>query len=57
MTIQETINGVTYNVKAEVKLTGKAAEGNYKTILLLVRPNGNKEFMAMRDLKSNVTLN
>ena len=44
MTTQETINGITYNVKGEIEITGKAAlQGHYKTMLILVRPKGNKE--------------
>ena len=52
-----TIKGITYNIQAEIKLTGKASEGNFTHLLSLIRPKGNKEFFAMRDLKGNVTLN
>lgn len=55
----ETINGITYRIEAEIEITGKAAEiqGFYKTYLMLVRPNGTKQFMAMRDINGNVTIN
>lgn len=58
MITQETVNGITYNIKAEVEIKGKMAEqGFYKTMLILVRPKGNKEFWAMRDINGTVTLN
>jgi len=51
-------NGITYQIKAEVELTGKSAEqGFYQSTLILVRPNGHKEFMAMRDIIGIITLN
>lgn len=53
-----TIKGITYNIKAEVEITGKMAEqGVYKSSLILVRPNGSKEFWAMRDKNGVVVLN
>ena len=58
MTTQTTIKGINYNIKSEVAITGKMAEqGFYKSSLILVRPNGNKEFWAMRDKNGVVTLN
>lgn len=58
MTTQETINGITYNVEAELELTGKAAEqGFYTSMIILKRPKGNKEFWATRDINGEVTLN
>jgi len=58
MTTQETIKGITYNVVTEHVMTGKMSEqGFYKTMIVLVRPNGHKEFWGMRDVNGNVTLN
>ena len=58
MKTQTVVNGITYNIKAEVSLTGKMAEqGFYKSSLILVRPNGNKEFWAMRDKNGVVVIN
>ena len=55
---QETVNGITYNVKGETLLTGIASQnGFYKSMMILVRPKGNKEFWAMRDINGTVTLN
>ena len=53
MTTQTTINGITYDIKAEVKLTGKAASNGYGSTLILVRPKGHKEFWAVRRLDNN----
>ena len=51
-------NGITYNIKGELKMTGKMAEqGFYVSNLILVRPKGNKEFWATRDINGVVTLN
>jgi hypothetical protein len=51
-------NGITYEIRAEYKLTGKMVEqGFYKTLLILVRPKGTKEFWAMRDINGTITLN
>ena len=53
-----TINWITYNILAEVAMVGKMAEqGFYKSQLILRRPNGHKEFWAMRDINGVVTLN
>ena len=58
MTTQETINGITYNVLAELELTGKMAEqGRYTSMITLQRPKGHKTFNAMRDINGVVTLN
>jgi len=58
MTTQETINGITYNVLAELELTGKMAEqGFYVSTVMLKRPKGHKTFIAMRDINGVVTLN
>ena len=55
---QVTIKGITYNIVAEVEMTGKMAEqGFYKSNIILVRPNGTKEFWAMRDINGKVTIN
>ena len=43
-----TIKGITYNVLAEVELTGKASEGQCSHMAELQRPNGSKKFTAMR---------
>jgi len=51
-------NGITYQIRAEVKMNGKMAEqGFYKSLIMLVRPNGTKEFMAMRDINGTISLN
>ncbi len=53
-----TIKGVTYNIIAELEMSGKMAEqGFYKSNLILKRPKGHKEFWAMRDINGAVTLN
>jgi hypothetical protein len=58
MTTQATINGITYNVLAELELDGKAAEnGFYTSLVMLQRPNGHKKFEAMRDITGAITLN
>ena len=62
MKTQVEIKGITYNVLAEETISGfknieKNNNGNLATVLLLVRPNGNKEFWATRDNKGIVTLN
>ena len=58
MTNSTTINGTTFNIKSEVEMTGKMTEqGFYKTMLILTKPRGTKEFWAMRDLNGNITLN
>lgn len=58
MTTQTTINGITYNVTAELELDGLAAEnGFYTSLVMLQRPNGHKKFEAMRDINGEVTLN
>lgn len=54
---QTTIKGITYNIKAEVELTGASGKSNYKSILILIRPKGVKEFMAMRDINGEITIN
>ena len=51
-------NGITYEIKAELEMTGKMAEqGFYTSTLILVRPKGTKEFWAMRDINGTITLN
>ena len=51
-------NGITYQIKAEVKITGKMSEqGFYTSTLILVRPKGTKEFWAMRDTNGTIALN
>jgi len=58
MTTQETINGITYNVLAELELEGIMAEqGFYVSMIILQRPRGHKKFDAMRDINGEVTLN
>jgi hypothetical protein len=62
MKTQVEIKGIIYNVLAEETISGfknieKNNNGNLATVLLLVRPNGNKEFWATRDNKGIVTLN
>ena len=58
MKTQTTIKGITYNIESEVEMTGKMSEqGFYKTMLILVRPNGHKEFWGMRDINGTITLN
>jgi hypothetical protein len=53
-----TINWITYNILAEVAMVGKMAEQRfYKSQLILRRPNGHKEFWAMRDINGVITLN
>lgn len=53
-----TIKGITYTIIAELEMFGKMAEqGFYKSNLILKRPNGHKEFWAMRDINGVVTLN
>lgn len=53
-----TIKGITYNIIAELEMSGKMAEqGFYKSNLILRRPNGHKEFWAMRDINGVVTIN
>lgn len=53
MTTQTTIKGITYDIKAEEKFTGKALSNGWASILLLVRPKGHKEFWAVRRLDNN----
>lgn len=55
----ETINGITYNVLAEIELDGLMAEmqNHYVSMLTLQRPKGAKRFDAMRDKNGNVSLN
>lgn len=51
-------NGITYEIKAEVEMTGKMAEqGFYTHMLILVRPKGTKEFWATKDINGAITLN
>lgn len=51
-------NGITYEIKAEIEMTGKMAEqGFYTHSLILVRPKGRKEFWATRDINGTITLN
>ena len=58
MTTQETINGITYNVLAELELTGRMAEqGFYVSTIILQRPKGHKKFESTRDINGVVTLN
>jgi hypothetical protein len=53
-----TIAGIIYNIIGEVLLTGKSAEqGFYKTLVMLQRPTGTKEFVAMIDINGTITLN
>ena len=57
-----TIKGITYNILAEESIAGyKNIEannnGNVVSTLILVRPRGNKEFWATRDMNGEVTLN
>jgi hypothetical protein len=55
---QVTIKGITYNIQAEIKLTGNASRnGFYTSLISLARPKGHKEFLAMRDINNNITLN
>jgi hypothetical protein len=58
MTTTTLTNGITYEIKAEVEMTGKMAEqGFYTHTLILVRPKGTKEFWATRDINGTITLN
>ena len=50
------LNDITFEIKAETELTGKA-KGFYTSLLLLKRPKGNKEFWATRDVNGVITLN
>ena len=50
------LNNITFDIKAETELTGKA-KGFYTSLLLLKRPKGNKEFWATRDVNGIITLN
>jgi hypothetical protein len=45
---QVTIKNIKYNILAEIELDGKAKEGACSHMALLKRPNGHKEFIAMR---------
>jgi len=50
------LNNITFEIKAETELKGKA-KGFYTSVLLLKRPKGNKEFWATRDVNGVITLN
>jgi len=52
-----TINNINYEIKGELELTGRAAMFGYVSQLILKRPNGTKEFWAMRDINGIITLN
>jgi len=61
MTNQTIINGITYNIMAEVSILNAEniqahCKGYYVSNLLLKRPRGHKEFWAMRDKFGNVTI-
>lgn len=57
MKTKVTINGITYNIEAEFALIGKSLEqGFYTSLITLVRPNGHKEFSAMRDVNGLITI-
>ena len=57
MTNTQTIKGIKYNVLAEELIFGIMSEqGFYKTMLILVRPKGNKRFSALRDINGELTI-
>jgi hypothetical protein len=45
---QVTIKNIKYNILAEIELDGKSAEGACSHMAMLQRPNGHKQFTAMR---------
>jgi len=59
---QTEINGITYNILAEVYFNVNSNimtnyTHNYVSSLTLVRPKGNKKFDAMRNSDGKITLN
>jgi len=50
---QVTIEGITYNIIAEIKLEGKASEFYASHMAELVRPKGSKRFTALRMKHNN----
>ena len=57
MTTQETINGITYNIKAESPLEGENLQnGWHVSIVILKRPRGHKEFWGMRNIEGGIEI-
>ena len=57
MTTQVTINGITYNVMAELALEGENLQnGWHVSTVILKRPKGHKEFWGMRNIEGEIEL-